>query len=317
MQLGPVIKSDMAKYLDFGMTSMEHLFNQECYQPDARVNDVKEMEEREAARKKKSPMYQRFMPIHDWATKVATAATSQLKSTATNKIPQNNGQRNLSAPPQTTMTLGDDPRNSPELPRPWSPTPLSSCEDGFPNNERALLHSNVNIEGNIGCGKSTFLKLLQEKIDILDLPEPVQEWTNSSGLNLLYHYYIKPEKWCFMFQTKVIASLMANHHPTQSGILHDLCRAAKTPLTRNDLTIYLRTSPEVCNERIKNRGRPEEATLNQAYIQLIHELHEDWLGGHGSDNIIVLNGNGSPEHALQELEMELRERKRGRFDFTV
>lgn len=105
--------------------------------------------------------------------------------------------------------------------------------------------------------------------------------------------------------------------PTQSEILHQLCRAAKTPMTRNDFSIYLRATPENCYERIKKRGRPEEIPIDLSYLRLLHGLHEDWLSVRGSDNIIVLNMNGTPEEALNELEMELDLRKRGRFDFGV
>lgn len=44
------------------------------------------------------------------------------------------------------------------------------------------------IEGNIGCGKSTFLKILKKHFsDIKLIEEPVAEWQNveGKGLNIL------------------------------------------------------------------------------------------------------------------------------------
>lgn len=43
----------------------------------------------------------------------------------------------------------------------------------------------VFIEGNIGSGKSTFLKHFQQFDDVCLLKEPVEEWRNCGGTNLL------------------------------------------------------------------------------------------------------------------------------------
>ena len=49
------------------------------------------------------------------------------------------------------------------------------------------------IEGNIGSGKSTLVKLLREKyINVIFLDEPVERWncvTDSSGITILEKYY--------------------------------------------------------------------------------------------------------------------------------
>lgn len=41
--------------------------------------------------------------------------------------------------------------------------------------------------------------------------------------------------------------------------------------------VYLRSSPEVVYERVKARGRPEEAGLSLQYLKDLHESHERWL----------------------------------------
>lgn len=265
-------------------------------------------------RKKSSPMFGRFFPVQDWTKNASTMVAPQSEANAVNRSPND---RRESRPESTSSTdpVAESPSETPSV-RLWTLSPATGCQPGYPNLHRAVHHAKVNIEGNIGCGKTTFLNLLRTRvdIDILDLSEPVQNWTNTSGLNLLYHFYLKPKKW--KFQTKVVASLLENHHrsadygkimersiatvqrvflpaldrrhhltPIQSNILHDLCRAAKTPLVKNDFTIYLRASPEICYERVKKRGRLEESPINITYLQLLHELHEDWLGGHGTDNV--------------------------------
>lgn len=65
------------------------------------------------------------------------------------------------------------------------------------------------IEGNIGCGKSTFLSLLKEIIpEVKWIEEPVSEWQNLGGknINILEKYYQEPNRWGFTFQICAIFS---------------------------------------------------------------------------------------------------------------
>ena len=75
-------------------------------------------------------------------------------------------------------------------------------------------NGNIYIEGNIGAGKSTFLKLFEDYIaqnlpDSSVLPEPVEAWENtkdSNGKNILQHYYEDPKKYGFTFQMNAFIS---------------------------------------------------------------------------------------------------------------
>jgi len=63
------------------------------------------------------------------------------------------------------------------------------------------------IEGNIGCGKSTFLELLRKKVpEAKWIEEPVSEWQNLNGKNIsmLEKYYKEPTRWGFTFQIYAI-----------------------------------------------------------------------------------------------------------------
>lgn len=44
-----------------------------------------------------------------------------------------------------------------------------------------------------------------------------------------------------------------------------------------NLTVYLRTDPEVAYKRIGQRGRSEENSIKLEYLQSVHKHHEDWL----------------------------------------
>jgi deoxyadenosine/deoxycytidine kinase len=43
------------------------------------------------------------------------------------------------------------------------------------------------------------------------------------------------------------------------------------------VTVYLRSSPELCYERIQRRKRPEESSVSLDYVQKLHESYEHWL----------------------------------------
>jgi deoxyguanosine kinase len=65
----------------------------------------------------------------------------------------------------------------------------------------------ISIEGNIGTGKSSLVKLLEEKYksnpDIVFIQEPVQEWINlkdTDGENILEKFYKQQDRWSYTFQ---------------------------------------------------------------------------------------------------------------------
>lgn len=79
-------------------------------------------------------------------------------------------------------------------------------------------------------------------------------------------------RYCFVENLKATGFLS----PTEFAIL-DGWFGATAPATKVDLIIYLRSDPELLYNRIKARGRPEEANITLEYLQALHERHEDWL----------------------------------------
>ncbi len=58
------------------------------------------------------------------------------------------------------------------------------------------------VEGNIGAGKSTFLKLIKNKINVQVVFEPLNRWQNiGNGGNLLEKFYQDTSRWGYTFQT--------------------------------------------------------------------------------------------------------------------
>ena len=166
------------------------------------------------------------------------------------------------------------------------------------------------IEGNVGSGKSTFLKLLQEKGNHKIIPEPVNEWcnmTNKNGKNILEEFYGNQERYAYTFQsiafrTRVNNLKNYNGELIERSIFTDRNVFAKTCYETgkmNDIEwsdycswfdwladtfnvkptgfIYLRADPEISYQRIKKRCRPGEETIPFQYLEELHNKHEKWL----------------------------------------
>ena len=148
----------------------------------------------------------------------------------------------------------------------------------------------IAIEGNIGAGKTTFLENLENFEGIYVVPEPLDQWMNLEGHNLLKNSFANPTRYSFQFQSyvqltrlkvwnqkenesakvKIVErSIHSNRHvylevARQSGNLTDeeykvLCHQYET-LSASfdldlDLIIYLQSDPIRSYERMVSRGR--------------------------------------------------------------
>jgi len=181
-------------------------------------------------------------------------------------------------------------------------------------NEKPRKPFTVIVEGNIGCGKTTFLEhfsSFDKRVEVMT--EPVDRWRNANGHNLLELMYKDPERWAMPFQSYVQLTMLDNHlHQGEKPVklmersifsarycfVENMFRTGKiigceyavldewfkfltgpdSALPLNvDLIIYLRTTPEKALERINVRARSEENTIPLEYIQQLHSLHEEWL----------------------------------------
>jgi deoxyadenosine/deoxycytidine kinase len=172
----------------------------------------------------------------------------------------------------------------------------------------------INIEGNIGCGKSTFIARLKEEFkdrtDVCILPEPVDEWLqikDNQG-NILQHYYKDQKAYAFAFQMMAYISRLAilkraiehgyKYIITERCLDTDkyiFCQMLYDDGFINEIefqiynkwfeefiiahtckTIYLRCEPVVAYERVQIRSRIEE-TIGLDYLQKCHNYHERWM----------------------------------------
>jgi deoxyadenosine/deoxycytidine kinase len=182
------------------------------------------------------------------------------------------------------------------------------------------------IEGNVGSGKSTFLKLLEQHGYKIIL-EPVDEWTqlkNSDNKNLLENFYADQQRYAYTFQSIAFRTRIKNlknysGELVERSIFTDKNVFAKTCYENGKMNniewsdycswfdwlsdsfdikprgfIYLRADPEINYERIKKRSRSGEETIPFEYLQELHNKHDSWLMK--EKNVLVLNVNADFEH---------------------
>jgi len=170
------------------------------------------------------------------------------------------------------------------------------------------------IEGNIGVGKSTMLKLIQESLPVSVVYEPTDRWQNGTQGNLLELFYKDTPRWAYTFQNYAFISRVQDHlahdktaEPEQTYVYERSVYCDRFCFAKNCFEsglmsnlewelykqwfdwlctdyvrppkgfIYLQSTPEICYKRIHKRGRSEEEAIPLEYLEHLHNKHESWL----------------------------------------
>ncbi len=170
------------------------------------------------------------------------------------------------------------------------------------------------IEGPIGAGKTTFLRLIQEKLPELAVVfEPLQSWDSKVyGQSLLANFYKDPQRWAYTMETLAMACRVQEHlkeqqNPNPFRLMERSIYSGHYVFATNGYHngfftevewqvylewfnflvtgrckppqgfIYLKVDPEIALERIKKRDREAEKSISLEYIKQIHKCHEDFL----------------------------------------
>jgi deoxyadenosine/deoxycytidine kinase len=183
------------------------------------------------------------------------------------------------------------------------------------------------VEGNIGAGKSTFLKNLALHSDFFDIAqEPVESWhKKEDGSNLLENFYNNPHRWAYTLETFAMAARLQEHikHAKNKKpiIVERSIYSGHYCFAKNDYLagymteiewelyqqwfntviasfatppkgfIYLQVTPEVALERIQKRNRVGEENITLAYLKEIEKRHEEFLV---QKNNVLLNISAVP-----------------------
>jgi deoxyguanosine kinase len=183
------------------------------------------------------------------------------------------------------------------------------------------------LESTIGGGKTTLISMLKKRYGdrIIIVYEPIDEWQDVGGINLLDLFYQDQIRYGYMFQTygfvtrvnkleefienlndDVIVIIERSWHSDnntfaqvlyEEGKISDLqwnlyqkwfkweCKHAP----KIDGYIYLRTNVDVAVDRIHKRNRSEEGGIPREYLQKLHDKHDEWLNNR--DDVLVVDGD--------------------------
>lgn len=170
------------------------------------------------------------------------------------------------------------------------------------------------VEGNIGAGKSTFLKLIQTHLPQISVVfEPLHNWQSQVyGQSILSNFYSDPQRWAYTMETLAMACRVQEHlkeqqNPNPFRLMERSIYSGHYVFATNDFHngflselewniylqwfdflvgsqckapqgfIYLNVKPEVAYERIQKRNRSSEKGISMQYIQQIHDCHEAFL----------------------------------------
>lgn len=168
------------------------------------------------------------------------------------------------------------------------------------------------LEGTIGAGKSTFLKLLAQQLPYITIKlEPLDNWQSQQhGQSLLANFYQNPIRWAYTLETFTLFCRIREHMHEQETVMPTIVErsiySGHSVFARNSYEsgfmtelewdiynqlfsflaknsqipqgfIYLKVNPEIAFERIKKRNRSAEKTLSFDYLNQINKHHENFL----------------------------------------
>lgn len=196
-------------------------------------------------------------------------------------------------------------------------------------------HKTIVLEGNMGSGKTTILNYVKNFTDIETFPEPIDKWTNVNNENFLELFYSDPAKYGFRFEHIVFDTVFENHvkKPVKyikimdrslyssiyvfSRVLYENGYISESELEElktkfenlvnsgnlgDEIVLYIKTTPEVAFNRIKNRGRYEELAVDFDYIKKVHYFYEEFVRN-TKLKVITINGDKALNEVLEEVRM--------------
>ena len=195
------------------------------------------------------------------------------------------------------------------------------------------------IEGNIGSGKTTIIHHLQRLYkDVILVEEPVKDWQDIEGENLLKKKNEDLNRWGYSFEAYVLITKMneltkfANSdkkiiliercmltdkaffdvnvennksNPMEEAMFKDLYEfLSNNVYPKLNGIIYLDTPVEECIKRMKERGRKEEQSLTAEYLTQLDKHFKKVVNESGIP-VLYLNGKYDLKTDLSKIEKKL------------
>ena len=176
-------------------------------------------------------------------------------------------------------------------------------------------HSFIGLAGNIGVGKTTFAKLLSEKLNWTPFFESV------SDNPYLSDFYSDMKRWSFNLQIFFLHKRFEMHQKMSASltsVIQDrtiyedleifarnlyqlgklsqrdwdnycgLFKVMNSYLKRPDLIIYLKADTDTLLSRIKNRGRDYENSIDPEYIHTLNISYDRWIQSISDQTVMTI-----------------------------
>lgn len=207
--------------------------------------------------------------------------------------------------------------------------------------DKLLKKKIFSIEGNIGAGKTTIIQMLKNMYNnAILVEEPVEQWTNISGNNLLKKKIEDIPRWGYSFESYVLVTkmneLIKSADSEKDIILIERCMLTDKAFfdvnVENGLTtpmeeamfnhfydflnnfvypklcgiIYISTPSQKCVERIKKRARKGESTISIDYLNQLNDAFIKVINDSKIETIYI-NGEYDLERDCEAITNQLKE----------
>ena len=170
------------------------------------------------------------------------------------------------------------------------------------------------VEGNIGVGKTTFLRFLENNFNACIMYEENELWQNIGGYDLLQEFFLDNKRWAYTLQNYITCvrvdqllkvkcqindySIRVIERSIYSGrycfaqvekelgaitnmeweLYKQLWQREHVKLIECCMGfIYLRIPYDDCYARIMKRGRVEENNISLEYLKALETKYDDWF----------------------------------------
>ncbi len=179
----------------------------------------------------------------------------------------------------------------------------------------------IGVTGNIGVGKTTFTKLLSQKMDLIPYYESVDDnpylsdfyhdmdrWSFNLQIYFLQHRFrhhieinnlskgviqdrtIYEDAYVFAYNLYKMQIMSSRDWNTYIDLFGNMTQFLKKP----HLIIYLKASTDTLIDRIKSRSRDYEKDIDEAYLHrlnIYYKNYKEWFSKIDDFNILEIDTN--------------------------
>jgi deoxyadenosine/deoxycytidine kinase len=173
----------------------------------------------------------------------------------------------------------------------------------------------IAIEGAIGVGKTSFAKILSERMSARLVTEKFEENP------FLEDFYVDPERYSFqtqlyfllsryrqqlelkqvdLFHSLLISDYMfdkdklfahLNLNEKELVLYNLIARLLEKEIPKPDLIVFLQASTDRLMANIKKRGRSYEREISREYIESLNQIYNEYFFRYKASPLLIINTN--------------------------